>query len=190
MLRISEDGKTKYWHSPRVTGKNLIDPKTADYQVIGLGSGSLITRKGCFDAVGLFDENFPRLVDLEYFIRLSQRYTFHHIKEPLVKYYDTPGISSNADALVTAQNLLLHKYSEEVKNHRRFMAKQYCGVGTALCADKQIEQGRSYLFKAVGKYPVNIKYLGAALASLLGQNTYNLAVSSYRKIRDIFPESA
>jgi glycosyltransferase involved in cell wall biosynthesis len=187
MLRISEDGKTKYWHSPRVTSNNLIDPNTFNYQVGGLATGVAIIRKDCFDAIGLFDENLPPLEDTDLFIRLTKHYSFEHIKEPLTRYYTTPGcMTSNINALVTAQNLLIQKYSAEVNNHRRFIAKQYYRLGIALRGDKQIGQGRVYLLKAVKKYPVNIKYLGAASASLLGQDIYRLAALSYCRIRGLF----
>jgi glycosyltransferase involved in cell wall biosynthesis len=184
MLQISEDGKTKYLHSPTITGKNIIDPKTSNYQAWGLATGIVISRKDCFDVTGLFDENFQRSEDLELFIRLAKHYSFQHIKEPLLKCNITPGISSNTNAFVIAQNRLIEKYYDEVKNHRRFLAKQYFIVGIALCRDKQIRRGRVYFFKAIRKYPMNIKYLGAALASLLGQNIFRLANLTYRRIRD------
>jgi glycosyltransferase involved in cell wall biosynthesis len=185
MLRISEDGKTKYWHSPTITDGRLIDPKTSDYQTFNLGIQSTLIKKECFDITGLFDENLPRLIDLDLFIRLSRHYCFKHVKEPLVKYYATEGISTNTNALVTAQNLLLNKYFDEIKDNRRFLAKWYFRLGNDLCKDKQIERGRNYLFKAVRKYPVNIKYLGVALASLMGQKTYNSYAASYKKIRGL-----
>jgi glycosyltransferase involved in cell wall biosynthesis len=187
MLKIGENGRTEYLHSAQVTNKNLIDSETNNYQAWGLTVGTSIIRKDCFDAIGLFNENFPRHEDLELFIRLSKHYSFVHIKEPLVKYYVTPGcMSSNTNSLVTAHNLLIEKYSDEMKNHRRFLAKQYCGVGIALCRDKQIIRGRVYLLKAFREYPVNIKYIGAASASLLGQSAYNLAALIYRGNKRLF----
>jgi len=186
MLRISENGKTEYWHSPSITNGGLINPKTSDYQVMGLGIQSTLIRKDCFDKVGLFDEKFTRFIDLELFIRLSKHYRFEHIKEPLVKYHATQGISSNVNSLLTAQKLLFEKYSEEAKKNRKFLAKQYFGMGIALCSNGRFNRGRSYLIKAIKAYPLNIRYLGAAFASLLGQRAYNRAATSYRKIRDWF----
>jgi glycosyltransferase involved in cell wall biosynthesis len=183
MLRIYENGKTRYWHSPNITDGSLIDPKTSDYQAADLGIQSTVIKKECFDKIGLLDEEIPAFEDLEFFIRLTRHYGFLHIKEPLVKYYETPGLSSNADRTAVAQNLLFEKYSNEIKNHRRFLAKWYFRIGNALCKDKQIKQGGIYLLKAVRKYPLNIQYLGAALASLTSQSTYNMAVTNYRKIR-------
>jgi len=185
MLRISKAGEAKYWHSPTIVDGRLIDPKTSDYQALGLGIQSTLIKKECFDKAGLLDEDLPHLEDLELFIRMTRHYRFAHIKEPLVKYYAPGGITANTDAAVTAQNLLFQKYSKEIRNHRRFLAKWYFRMGSELCKNGQIERGRVYLFKAARKYPVNIKYLGAALASLTGQKTYNSCAASYKKIRGL-----
>ncbi len=184
MQRINKNGKPEYWHSPRVTNGSLINPKTSDYQVMGLGIQSTLIRKDCFDKVGLFDEKFPRFIDLELFIRLSKHCHFHHIEESLVKYHATEGISSSREALFTARKLLLERYFEDVGGNRKFLADQYFSMGMSLCSDGELTQGRKHLMKAARIYPINVKYLGAALASLLGQWMYNKAVISYRKNRD------
>ena len=183
MLRIDENGVTKYWRSPSITDGSLINPKTSNYQVINLGILSTLIRKECFKNAGCFDEKFSRLIDLELFIRLSKHYCFSHIEEPLVKYYATKGISSNINALIKAQELLFEKYSEEIRGHRKFCAKQYSMIGIALCSSGQLGKGRKYLIKAVLLYPRNIKYLKIILKSLLGQRAYNWITIKYHKIR-------
>ena len=85
MYRISEMGKTKYWKSPVIKKGRLINPKTLDYQTQGLGIQSTLIRRDCFNIVGLFDENLPRWIDLELFIRLSKYYEFICIRDPLVR---------------------------------------------------------------------------------------------------------
>jgi hypothetical protein len=68
----------------------------------------------------------------------------------------------------------------------RVLASHCLNPGHFLCSNGQLKQGRGYLIKAVKAYPLNVKYPGAALASLLGQSAYNMAAASYRKIRAWF----
>ena len=189
MQRINERGEVTYWHSPRVTNGRLINPETLDYQVMGLGIQSTLIRKKCFDVVGLFDEKFPRFIDLDLFIRLSKHYRFVRIEEMLVKYHTAEGISSNANALTVAQELLLEKYCKDVEVNRKFLANQHFTMGIVLCSDGELKRARKHLVKAVKAYPLNIKYLGAAAASLLGQSGYNKVATIYRTIRGWFSKT-
>jgi glycosyltransferase involved in cell wall biosynthesis len=125
MLRIENNGNEKYWHSPTVKYGSIINSRTLDYQVIGIGIQSTLIKRECFDRVGVFDERFPRFIDLDLFVRLLKNYHFYHIKKPLVKYWATEGISSNNKTISIARKLLLEKYFEDVKQDSEFIANQY-----------------------------------------------------------------
>lgn len=45
----------------------------------------LAHRKQCVEEVGPFDESFPALVDWEFFLRLSEKFVFHHIPKITVE---------------------------------------------------------------------------------------------------------
>jgi glycosyltransferase involved in cell wall biosynthesis len=182
MLRINENNETEYWHSPKITSGNLINEKKLEYQVSGLGIQTSIIKKECFEKVGLFDEKFPRLIDLEFFIRLSKKYRFEHITEPLVKYYSTVGISTNVNSLITAQNLLIKKYNKEIIKNKKFLSKQYYNMGIALCTNEQFKRGKKYLIKAFRTTPLNTKYTTTVLISLLGGKTFNHLLLGYRNL--------
>src|SRR5919108_447986 len=53
---------------------------------IGTAS-TVLLRKECFDAVGVFDENLPSSQDYDMWLRISTCFHFDYIKEPLTKYY-------------------------------------------------------------------------------------------------------
>jgi len=125
MLRIGEDGKSYYWTSPTVMAGCIVNRKTLDYQVAGLGIQSAMIKRECFDKIGLFDESFPRFIDLEFFIRLSKAYEFYHIREPLCRYYSTEGISTDINALCIARVLLLRKYFNDIKDDSAFLLAQF-----------------------------------------------------------------
>lgn len=185
MQRIYRDGRIKYWHSPIVTPENIINTKTLDYQVSNIGILSALIKKECFDRVGLFDVKFPRFIDLEFFIRLSKYYHFYLIREPLVKYYDTEGISSNTKTISIARRLLLEKYFKDIKQNKKFLAKQYFDIGFSLCSNGDFQEGKDYLIKAVKANPLNVKFLLALFLSFFGQSVFNRAIAGYRKVKNI-----
>ncbi len=139
MLRIGEDGRSYYWTSPTVRKGCIVNQETLDYQVAGLGIQSAMIKRECFNEVGLFDESFPRFIDLEFFIRLSKRYEFYHIKEPLCRYYSTEGISTDINALCIARVLLLKKYFNDIKDDSAFLLSQF-----AILAEIQRDE-RAYI---------------------------------------------
>jgi len=146
-----------------------------------------VVKKDCFAKVGIFDERLPRLQDWELFIRISKDYHFKCVDEPLlISYYQPHSISADQSNLIRARRLILEKHFEDFKKDKRVLASFFANSGDLLCSGGEFRQGRSYLIKAVKAYPLNIKYLGAALVSLLGQRVYNRAATSYRKIRDWF----
>ena len=63
----------------------------------------------------------PRLQDHDLVIRLSKKYRFYFVNEPLVNMYvQDDSISQNIKKLIDAEYLLLTKYSEEVASFPEF----------------------------------------------------------------------
>jgi len=172
MWRVYRNGRAEYWNSPTVTKGTIIDAKKLEYQVMGIGIQSALIRKGCFNKVGVFDEKFPRFIDLELFIRLAKDFHFYHIQEPLVKYYETEGISSNKRAETTSRILLLEKYSEDFKQNKKFLAREYRYIGSKLVLCGDSKNARRYLIKGAKAYPLNVKPLLLVLISFFGQDIY------------------
>lgn len=179
MLRVKKDGKEEYWHSPTVKYGDIINPRTLNYQVEGIGIQSTLIKRECFDRVGVFDERIPRYIDLDLFIRLLKNYHFYHVKEPLVKYWATEGICSNSRNEPVARKLLLEKYFENNKN-RKFMANQYLMIGCALQSTGRFSEGKNYLIKAFKTKPLSVKYLLILIISLSGQRTFTAVRNIYR----------
>ncbi|HSP96150.1 MAG TPA: glycosyltransferase [Candidatus Dormibacteraeota bacterium] len=125
MRRIRRDGSDEYHRSPDLTPGVVLDPATRFYQVCRIGIQSTVIRRECFAAVGAFNEEFPALEDMELFIRLSRRYGFHHLEEPLVRYHETDGLSQNVPAKVVARRLLLRLYERElVRDDAEFIGRE------------------------------------------------------------------
>jgi len=175
-------GKKKYWHSPIIAPQDgIIYEEALDWRVMGIGIGTAVIKRECFDRAGLFDERLPRYIDFELFVRLSKYCCFYQINEPLVNYYASPrSISFSNEASIKALMLLVEKYFEDMD--KKSLAKYYYLIGHLSYQNGNVEQGRSYLVSAVRLYPLGIKYLVAAFTSLFGVNAYNKLRKLKRKI--------
>ena len=129
MERILINGKKRYSKSPTIDSSKLIDSTTQFYTVFNIGIQTAMIKKECLKRVGLFREELPRYEDLELFIRLSRCYKFHHIKDALVDYHETKGLSSNDEADTRARKMLLSLYSKELVNEKKFILKEMAYIG-------------------------------------------------------------
>jgi len=146
-------------------------------------TNSLVVKKSAFKKVGLFDEGLPSLEEWELAIRLSRYYSFRYINEALSQSVMEPdSISISHHAAIKAYKLILERHYEEFKKNKRLLAKHLYAIGISLCHGNDLDQGRSYLFRAVRAYPLSIKYLVVAFISLFGQEIYKKIIDIYHVI--------
>lgn len=173
LWRISTDGKKEYWHSPRIMPVDgIVYDQAINYRVSGINTQVAVIRRECFEKAGMFDEMFPRYIDLELLIRLSKHFHLHHIAEPLTNHYVTAGISSDGALLIKARKLILEKYRKDIEKNRESLARHLYAIGTVLCQNGEIDEGRRYLVSAVKTYPFSIRHLVSALVWLSGEGAY------------------
>lgn len=187
MWRISEDGSRNYWHASRIAPDDgpAYDHLLSD-RLTSISMSSVVIRRACFDKAGMFDEEFPRLIDRDLFIRLSKHFYFYHIAEALVNYHEAAKrISSDPELLIRARRLILEKYYDDIKKNGRSLAQHQYVIGNLLCQIGQTNQGRRYILEAVRLHPLNIKYPMAAILSLLGESAYDKAVKLKRMIQPL-----
>lgn len=172
MWRVRENGEVRYWQSPTITNGCIIDAEKLEYRVMGVGLCTTVIRRECLRKAGSFDEKFPRFIDLDLFIRLSQSTGFYHMQEPLVRYYETDGISSNRRAEATARILLLEKYFQSVRKNKKFISNQYFMISKNLYSCLDAIQGRKYLHKAIWACPLYKEPLFLQFKNVFGDNAY------------------
>jgi glycosyltransferase involved in cell wall biosynthesis len=114
MQRVMRDGTTTYFAAPSVLPDQLVSSTIWFYQVCNLGVQTTVIRREYLDEVNHFNEDLPALEDMEMFIRLSRRCTFQRLREPLVKYYDTQGLSKDRYAGWVSRKLILKLYYKEL----------------------------------------------------------------------------
>ncbi|MGY0287368.1 MAG: glycosyltransferase family 2 protein [Candidatus Methanodesulfokora washburnensis] len=131
-----------------------------------IGTSAAMVKKECFEKVGMFDETLPRLQEWDLWIRISRYYLFRHINEPLVIcHLQSDSISRNTNAYIQALKRISEKYFEEMLKKPKILGKHYYEIGILLCLNGEIQEGKSYFFKAVKTYP-NIKLLLSTVLSL------------------------
>lgn len=100
----SDDDRNKNIYDTLLQG-NIID------------TTALVIKKDCFNKVGMFDIEMPRLQEWELCIRLAKHYKFQCVDEVLSKgQYRTDSISANWRKLIKACALLIKKHKEEMKS--------------------------------------------------------------------------
>ncbi len=170
-----QDDKRIYIPSPE------IKPKGGDIhdillQVNLIGTPVTVLKRECFEKVGMFDEELPKLVDWELWIRVSKYYEFSFIDEPLAIAYRTPDSVSEQSNITQALALksILKKHFEDIKKDRRLLARYYSYIGNLLYTSDDTRAWRNYKVQAFLAYPWNARYMLAALLSLLGQRSYSI----------------
>lgn len=114
MMRVWRDGRVTYHHSPTLKRGRWIDPETGWYQVYRLGIQATLIRRRCLDAVGHFDEQLRHFEDMELFMRLSRAYDFLHLREPLVDYVQTAGVSEDMAEKWRARWRILRRHGSSI----------------------------------------------------------------------------
>ncbi len=172
--------RKKYFYSPHIMPiDGIIYKKALRYFIKNIGLATAVIKKECFDKIGLFDEELPRYIDLELFIRISKIYQFYHITEPLIKYYKTPrNISSSFENLIKARKLILQKYSDSIKKDRKLLAYHFYKLGNLLFSNNIKKRCKNSLFQAFKNDPLSLRIWLFLLLSLFGPKTYKKVIES------------
>ncbi len=151
------------------------------------GSGALIRRES-IEGLRL-NEELKYLNDWLYSLEFSERNKFYYISHPLVRYR-VHGRNTNTDVLGYASDyvlmlkIILEKYPEHIKKDREGLAGLYFITGYKLCLSGQVKQGRKYLLKSVMTFPLNVKVILGALASLPGSTRiFSTLIKVYRQVK-------
>jgi len=110
MHRICSDGRVLYFRSPTIVRGRLVNPQTRFWQSYMLAMQPALLRRACFDG-NSFDEGLGAFDDLDFYLRVAQRYDFLHMTEPLVKYIETEGLTSDRHVELKDRRRLLRKYA-------------------------------------------------------------------------------
>jgi glycosyltransferase involved in cell wall biosynthesis len=152
-------------------GKNCVPTSTS------------VVRKACFEKIGVFDEQLPRLQEWELWIRISKHYDFKCVDEPLVNAYEcADSLTKNEKAHILARELILRKHFEDIAKETRLLGRHYYEIGNLLSLDGRTSRGRHYLKRAATTYPFHIKSLWSAFILFSSPTLYAKAARLYLRL--------
>ena len=186
MIRVYEETKEECLFSSPV-----FCPETQDFYrkalalgVRGIGIQSCLIRKSALLHVGGFDENLPKWIDLELFIRLAREYKFQYIDKPLVKYYFSKfSISTNITAQINASKYIIEKYKNDIGGDPKIFAPHLRLLANAYIKNKEFYKGRECLKKLISIGESTLKDKIKLLISLFGKDAYYFIENVYHKVK-------
>lgn len=147
-----------------------------------IGLPTMIVKKECLSAVGVFDESLKSLEDWDLLLRLSTLYSFAYIDTPLVFAYESSnGVNTFTAAALSSLRRIISKY-ELFQVDNKAKAHTYYLEGSMLIHMNQIKQGRSLIFTAFSLDKTNSKYALSLFCSLFGSKNYVKLLNIIRAI--------
>ena len=132
---------------------------------------TVVVRRRCLDAAGLFDEELMYGEDWDLYIRLARRCRFDFVSEPLIRYSVHEGnLSRNlADPRRSVEGFLSKHRSELTSSARAYL---FLDVGMSECLGGQMGRGRKAFLRAMVESPGRLRLLAHLLLSFLGARIY------------------
>ncbi len=136
--------------------------------------------------MGLFDEKLPRLQDWELCIRISKKYLFKYINEPLaIVYHQSEGsISNNMDALIKSTEMIVGKHKEDIKKEQGLLSEYYFTICNLFFAKNDFENGKRYFIKAKTLSPFTLRFLICTPIVIFAPRLYVKLLLLIRRSRD------
>ncbi len=164
------DGSYREKNRPGKSGWVLNDLFVKNF----IRTSSAVIRKGCFDAIGLFDESLTECEEYDLWLRIAAAYPVGFIDDSLAVYVDNPdGISTDslAGRLFRLQVLEKEYLQKKIppKMYARRIADTCHYIGRHYLKRGQKEEGRAFLKRAQRLSPFyvkNLAYLGCSLLRL------------------------
>ncbi|MFH1061305.1 MAG: glycosyltransferase family 2 protein [Candidatus Omnitrophota bacterium] len=120
----------------------------------------VLIRRQCLAQVDMFDEKLPRLQDWDLWLRLSEKFKFFYIPEPLaIVYKTTDAISEKSSSLAVGLEIILKKFLKDFAVYPSLLAKYYYCLGRVFYKNKQKNKSQKYLEQALDLAPYDLKYM-------------------------------
>lgn len=154
---------------PRHRGKVLDDLVFSNF----IPTSSVLVRKECFTTIGLFDESLAYGEDFDLWIRISSKYSVDYIEEPLVIHKDHPRTTTANNSLVAVNvRRILEKHSALFASNKKGLSNYLLKVGTALCHDGELAEGRKAILNSIKAYPSDPRLYYNLALTFLGQRMH------------------
>ena len=166
MVILNEQGDQCGMKPQKRTGKNF-----RELVEIGgdLPTSTIMTRKECFDKVGVFDKDLPPMEDFEMWVRIASQYDVYTIPDKILAYYYRHGHQITSDktlvyeATVKLDKAILDRYRHvpdfPIKTVVHKIAFTEYVLSRIYYSDRQYRNAFSVLFDAIKKCPfIGVKF--------------------------------
>ena len=154
-----------------------------------LTPSTVLVRNDCFKQVGLFDEGIALGSDWDMWLRISKKFQFEHISEPLVNYFVHENRLTNDTALVAkGREDKLRKYEQLIAKNKKNYSDWYHGLGVLYCLNGEMVKARGAFLKAVKIYPFRVKPYFGLLFSLSNAENFTKVIALKESIVAAFNE--
>jgi glycosyltransferase involved in cell wall biosynthesis len=169
-----QGGRRSYGPSPRILRKNGAIHREIVRRTTHVSLVCALVRRECFDEVGGFDESLPTSNDYDLWIRMSRRYRFRYLPDPLVLVHATAGSMSNDPRLIIeARKRLLVKHAATFRECGGGMTAYFLWqIGSLLIFEGDLREGRRYFARAARTRPWNPLYPASLLLASAGRGAY------------------
>lgn len=138
-----------------------------------MGSPTPLIRKDCFDTCGLFDEYLPSYDDWDMWLRISEKFKFEYVDEPLTKVY-THGeqTSTNIESTIKVRNSLFKKYKKFIlqdPNTASYLLKR---LGFLYYLKNDKFTSLRYYLKSIVANPKEYENYAALLTALISKDRH------------------
>lgn len=150
---------------------NLLDQLSVGGLMI---TPTILLRKKCLDQIGLFDETISYMEDRDLWIRLSMKWDFEYIPDPLVIVYlhEKEHLSTNIEAQVLGKEALYNRYPSLFKKNRKQWSEYLRILGLQYCQLEDMKKGRKNIIKSIMNSPFIINNYPYLVAAFLPPNLY------------------
>ena len=137
MLLVDEQGKST-GRVMKSNGEGDIWKQLVERNIIACPS--VIVRRCCFEAVGIFDINLRSIEDWDMWLRIASRYPFAVIKEPLAYYRQLPGsLSKNCQVMEQAFHRVIEKAFHSAPSELLYLKNRSYGYANLCLAWKALQ---------------------------------------------------
>ncbi len=144
---------------------------------------SVLLRTKCFAQVGEFDCSIPYGLDYDMWLRISQKFQFECINQPLIKYgIHKNALSKNLGLQIRGYEAWLEKYDRFIKEDLKEYSRRNYILGMMYCMNGDTSKGREIILGVIKGYPMNPKAYVILVGSFLGSFGFRKMLYLWGKI--------
>jgi glycosyltransferase involved in cell wall biosynthesis len=138
-------------------------------KIIPYSCSSIMIKKSIFQEIGLFDEKMRVSDDYDMYIRISRKYRFIFIQEPLFNYYIHENNLSKSNSLINEN--MIKDVQKIIKKHKKIFSKYpniyskiLKKIGTYYMLKNNHQLASKYFIKSIKVNPLSRIYINLILS--------------------------